>query len=352
MGFPTSVADDVMVRCSRHCCLCGKYAGVKMELHHIKQVADGGDDTADNCIPLCFDCHAEVKSYNPHHPKGKKFTEKELKEHRDKCYKKYSVQSKDYNEQPVDYTNMQEVFKLQKNTMPISWGYYEQDRVCPIYLGNIVLIAGYANTKKSTYLHHIVNYNLKKEQKIVYCCIKDNLYNVACEINAEKLNMNPHCLKRDLASCENKKNIFNSQVECNGKNLSLISYENAHKEEEILNIVNKSDANIVVIDDFNGITMDVLNSVEHFFYKLKNVAAQKNVLVFVIYNITIPVKRPDMHPILDDFPSENYYRLFDVVQLLYRPSIFYIDERDKEVLEIIIMKGTTNVPYVIKMVDF
>lgn len=91
MGFPTSVADDVLVRCGRHCCLCGKYVGQKIELHHIKQVADGGEDTADNCIPLCFDCHAEVKAYNPHHPKGRKFTEKELKGHRDKCYERYSL---------------------------------------------------------------------------------------------------------------------------------------------------------------------------------------------------------------------------------------------------------------------
>lgn len=59
MGFPASVADDVLVRCNRHCCLCGKYVGQKIELHHIKQVADGGEDTADNCIPLCFNCHAE-----------------------------------------------------------------------------------------------------------------------------------------------------------------------------------------------------------------------------------------------------------------------------------------------------
>ena len=34
-------------------------------------VADGGDNSVDNCIPLCFNCHAEVKSYNPKHPKGR-----------------------------------------------------------------------------------------------------------------------------------------------------------------------------------------------------------------------------------------------------------------------------------------
>ena len=93
MGFPQSVADEIFVKCGRHCCLCGKYAGQKMELHHIKQAADGGEDTVDNCIPLCLDCHAEVASYNPRHPKGRKYTETELKGHRDRVFKKYWVDS-------------------------------------------------------------------------------------------------------------------------------------------------------------------------------------------------------------------------------------------------------------------
>ena len=93
MGFPQSVADEVLVKCSRHCCLCGKYAGQRMELHHIRQAADGGEDKVDNCIPLCLDCHAEVASYNPRHPKGRKYTETELKGHRDRIFKKYWVDS-------------------------------------------------------------------------------------------------------------------------------------------------------------------------------------------------------------------------------------------------------------------
>lgn len=46
MGFPTSVADEVLVRCGRHCCICEEFVGSKIELHHIVlhhivQVADG-----------------------------------------------------------------------------------------------------------------------------------------------------------------------------------------------------------------------------------------------------------------------------------------------------------------------
>lgn len=90
MQFPPDVAERALLDSGRHCCLCHKFCGVKMELHHIVAVAEGGDDTYDNCIPLCLDCHAEVRAYDPKHPKGKKYTASELKGHRDRWYEKIS----------------------------------------------------------------------------------------------------------------------------------------------------------------------------------------------------------------------------------------------------------------------
>ena len=58
-----------------------------MEIHHIVPKEQGGDDSFDNGIPLCFDCHADVMAYNPKHPKGSKFTPSELREHRDQWFK-------------------------------------------------------------------------------------------------------------------------------------------------------------------------------------------------------------------------------------------------------------------------
>jgi len=58
-----------------------------MEVHHITPQKDGGEDTFENAIPLCFDCHAEVGAYNTCHPKGVKFSKTELKRHRDNWYK-------------------------------------------------------------------------------------------------------------------------------------------------------------------------------------------------------------------------------------------------------------------------
>lgn len=88
MGFPAKVREDALVASGRHCSLCHRFRGTKIEVHHIKLPGDGGDDSFDNVIPLCFDCHADMRSYDHKHPKGTKYSESELKRHRDSWYNK------------------------------------------------------------------------------------------------------------------------------------------------------------------------------------------------------------------------------------------------------------------------
>lgn len=88
MPFPPQVREDALVACGRHCSLCHKFAGFKIECHHIDPEANGGNNCIDNCIPLCFDCHADVQHYNPQHPKGTKFRPSELRAHRDRWFQR------------------------------------------------------------------------------------------------------------------------------------------------------------------------------------------------------------------------------------------------------------------------
>lgn len=83
MGFPPQVKENLFVACQRCCCICHEFKGSKMEVHHIIQKADGGEDTEENGIPLCFDCHAEAGSYNSKHPKGNKISSSELRRHKE-----------------------------------------------------------------------------------------------------------------------------------------------------------------------------------------------------------------------------------------------------------------------------
>jgi hypothetical protein len=50
--------------------------------HIVPSAADGPSDIA-NAIPVCFECHAEIHSYNDEHPRGRKFRPDELKKHKE-----------------------------------------------------------------------------------------------------------------------------------------------------------------------------------------------------------------------------------------------------------------------------
>lgn len=93
MPFPREVRDQILVDSARHCCVCHRYKGVKVEVHHIIQEADGGENTLDNAICLCFDCHSDAGHYNSHHPKGTKFQPSELRKHKE-AWRKIVLENK------------------------------------------------------------------------------------------------------------------------------------------------------------------------------------------------------------------------------------------------------------------
>ncbi|MBE6641693.1 MAG: HNH endonuclease [Ruminococcaceae bacterium] len=86
MGFSEKVQAEALAACERRCCICHNFCGTKMALHHIVQRADGGDDSFDNCIPLCLNCHEDMGKPDPRHVTGKHYSERELRLHRDNWY--------------------------------------------------------------------------------------------------------------------------------------------------------------------------------------------------------------------------------------------------------------------------
>lgn len=86
MAFSSKVRIDALVAAARHCCVCHRYKGVRVEVHHIVPVSKGGTDDPENAICLCFDCHADAGHYNPEHSRGTKFSPQELRSARDNWY--------------------------------------------------------------------------------------------------------------------------------------------------------------------------------------------------------------------------------------------------------------------------
>ncbi len=79
-----NVADDILVRCARHCCICRRFRPLLLQVHHIHERAQGGSDEPDNLIATCISCHAEIHTETR---LTRRFTEDELKKHRDEVYR-------------------------------------------------------------------------------------------------------------------------------------------------------------------------------------------------------------------------------------------------------------------------
>lgn len=83
LAFKSDEVGLLLVRCHRRCCICHRYCGVKIETDHIVPIEQGGTDDIENAIPVCFECHAEIHSYNNTHPRGRKFRPEELTGHKE-----------------------------------------------------------------------------------------------------------------------------------------------------------------------------------------------------------------------------------------------------------------------------
>ena len=94
MPFPLRVRLDALIACQRYCCLCHLRKHTRIQCHHIVPEADGGLDTSENCIPLCPDCHSEVRAFDLRHPVGSTpYSRKELIQRRDDWYSVISRRS-------------------------------------------------------------------------------------------------------------------------------------------------------------------------------------------------------------------------------------------------------------------
>jgi len=87
VGFRREEVSNLLVRCHRRCCICHRFCGVKIETDHIIPSEERGTDDIDNAIPVCFECHAEIHSYNDKHPRGRKFLPEELRAHKEQWLK-------------------------------------------------------------------------------------------------------------------------------------------------------------------------------------------------------------------------------------------------------------------------
>jgi hypothetical protein len=82
-SIPADLADQVLAKCARHCCICRRFLPLRLQIHHIKERASGGSNDFDNLVAVCLSCHSDVHSKVPF---ARRFTSAEIRQHRDLTY--------------------------------------------------------------------------------------------------------------------------------------------------------------------------------------------------------------------------------------------------------------------------
>ena len=60
-NIPEGVKLRVLEEAGYQCAYCGHRDGLNLTAHHIKRKRDGGKDTPENLIALCYNCHNRVE---------------------------------------------------------------------------------------------------------------------------------------------------------------------------------------------------------------------------------------------------------------------------------------------------
>lgn len=344
MGFSESIANEVFVKCGRHCCLCGTYAGQKMELHHIKQAADGGDDSIENCIPLCFNCHAEVKAYNPRHPKGRKFTEAELKGHRDKYFAQYgtivtSVETIDAKETFLNWIDR----STEDSINSTIWGVRALDSTLPLRHGSVILIAGYTGAGKSVFAQNIAIKNLKHGNRVAYFNLKESSETVLNNMISAEALIPVGNIYRNLLTAAEWQRLSAAIGVLNIDNLKFVPFQsNTSIQDQLLATVKDSGADLVIVDDVGGLGIRTASETEAFMYQLKNAAAFSDTVVILLSNLMLKKFRFDDRPVLSDFETDSIYRFCDIVQFVYRNTYDDMIASSIQKVEIITAKSMVS----------
>ncbi|TLS51807.1 hypothetical protein FE782_12910 [Paenibacillus antri] len=373
MAFSNNVSVKALVSCGRHCCLCHKFCGIKIELHHIKQKADGGEDTFENCIPLCFDCHAEVQAYNSKHPKGRKFTVNELIKHRDRWYdtvltngnrlntgdleskvsgletsvnlilEKLEQTSNNHISKNETYKNdefIEEVF----NPKSIPTGFSDLDNLIGgLNQSELVVIASAPSMGKSDFALTIAkNVSVFLKETVAFFSLESTSSNIIRNLIAATGKVDKSRIRSGCLEAEDWDRLVMA-VEGIHQSSLFINDESDINVEEILEKCARVHPKVIIIDNLNLLNCD--DSQSDFevntrnIKKLKSLAKKLKCSVVVLASLA-PIHRLDKRPLISDLKDlGSIESVADIIILLHQEVVEYDSESyKKNITEVIVAK--------------
>ena len=227
---------------------------------------------------------------------------------------------------------------------PVLFGYVDIDRFCTLGEGCVLLVAGYTGVGIDMFVQNVVRHNIKRGVRAIYFNLKESsniIFNSM--IAAEGVVKTPN-IRMASPTDEDWKRIAMAANSFVKSQLIFEPYDSeTSKPSYFISAIANGNADIIVLDDLDGLDMGDTSSFNSFLYKLRGAAKQSGTIVVLLVDLEENPKHMDKRSMLTDPKINKLVKFCDVVQFLYHnPYEDFFESSETKMLEAIIAKNYSD----------
>lgn len=222
-----------------------------------------------------------------------------------------------------------------------SWWHSEVDKFCRVTEGSVVLVSGYLGVGVDIFVQNVVRNNLKSESKVIYFNLKESSSSIVNSMIAAESHVDVNNIRTSMLTDEEWQRLATAANSLEHSHLIFESYDlnRASMAVCFLDAVKNGNADIVVLDDLDGLNIKSEAEYNDFMYQMRNAAIQSGTIVFVLMQLNEISKSIDERPMLTDPIINKLCKFCDIIQFLYHNDVDYKLYSQIKITELIIAKN-------------
>ena len=235
-------------------------------------------------------------------------------------------------------------FEQNDTHSPVYFGYMDIDRFCKLAEGCVLLVAGYTGVGIDMFAQNVVRHNIKRDVRTIYFNLKESSNTILNSMISAEGFVKTADIRTVSLTDEDWKRIA---IAANSFEKGQLIFEPYNSETSkalyFISAVANGNADIIILDDLDGLDIGDTLSLNSFLYKLRGAASQSGTIVVLLVDLEENPKRVDKRPMLTDPKINKLTKFCDVVQFLYHDSYDdYFESSETKILEAIVAKNYSD----------
>ena len=223
----------------------------------------------------------------------------------------------------------------------IMWAHTELDKFCKVTEGSVILVSGYSGVGIDILAQNIVRNNLKANSKVIYFNLKESSAAIVNSLVAAESYVNTNDIRTSTLTEDEWQRLAVAANVLEHCQLLFEPYDlsQSSMSDYFLSAIRNGNADIVVLDDLDGLGIGDATALNSFLYQMRNAAIQSGTIVFVLLELSEIPRRMDKRPVITDPAINKLSKFCDVIQFLYHNEDDYIVSSETRILELIVAKN-------------